>query len=186
MGKGCGCGRAFRGFGAELPTLEQYIADFEASTIVDANNVRWWKPEMAAVIRQAMANTACTSYGESPPDPNDYRFDRTADINQWPPADCLAKIAREEASGSSVLVSVDAVWPNATNEGGWFDVWTAPLAKAATDVTAAYLPPVAAGGGGGEAAAPPIVPVWKQGLLLGGLGVGLLGIIWFATRPRRG
>ena len=186
---GCGC----RGFGDDTTTSASATVDprpaFLAATHVDSSGVRWWNLDAAAAIRAQMEGIACNVYSRgqdasaSTYTSGAYTFDRS-----MPPGStsdfCARTVAEDEANGLVAMADIEALTPTLDK----FIVATmlpSSMVPYAEPSLAAYLPPAPATGGGAQPGVAKVVPVWKQALMLGGLGVGLVGIIWFATRKRR-
>jgi hypothetical protein len=176
----CGC----RGIGAgqAAPTAEQ----FAGATYSDADGRVCWKPEVIATILGVLSASSCVQPPQPETDPRTFSMQR-AGTEGMPSVGCEPALAAELADPSRrAFVTYQAVWPY----DPFISVTTMPVGWGhgmyGSSEMGAYLPP---GVGASAVEQPPlqgrIVPVWKQALMLGGLGLGIVGVIWFARRKGR-
>jgi hypothetical protein len=161
------------------------------ATYTDGDGRVCWKPEAVPTILATLAESLCVGPPQPDTDPRSFVMQR-AGTEGMPSVGCEPALAAELADPSRrAFVTFQALWPYEP----FIDVTTMPTSwdkgMFGSGTLGAYLAPgvAAAAPAPGEQpvgpAAPTVVPVWKQALTLGGLGVGLVGLIWLITRGKR-
>jgi hypothetical protein len=167
-----------------LPTPEQ----FAAATVLGADGLTYWKPEIAASVWPVVTGPNCVGLDATQGASGlwVYEFSRDPGASKM----TCEQLALHVSRGARLWVPSGAVWPGIA----MFDVWTL-----GQDASGQWAQPPMTGPQDGAYMMPPtspseqaaspglakVVPVWKQALTLGALGLGAVGVIWLVTRRNR-